>query len=84
MELVGLLGLVATAVSTSVLLPSVVAQIKSKSPGKTDIIVLAQVMLANALWISYGALDGDLYIFGRSLVAGAVSFLSIYLYYHYR
>jgi uncharacterized protein with PQ loop repeat len=83
-DYVGLLGVVATVVSTSVLIPSVVSQIRCKCPGKTHITVLVQVMLANLLWILYSALRGDIYVLGRSLVAGAVSAISIYLYYRYR
>ena len=83
-DYVGLLGVLATVVSTSVLIPSVVSQLKCKCPGKTHITVLAQVMLANVLWIVYSALQGDIYVLGRSLVAGLVSALSIYLYFKYK
>lgn len=83
-ELISLVGIIATVVSTSVLIPSVISQLRHKSPGKTDISVLAQVALANSTWVLYALLDGDVYVLGRALIAGVISFLSIYLYYKYR
>jgi uncharacterized protein with PQ loop repeat len=83
-ELQALVGVIATVVSTSVLIPSVISQLRHKSPGKTDISVLVQVAIANLSWIVYALLDGDVYVLGRALIAGVISSLSIYLYYKYK
>jgi uncharacterized protein with PQ loop repeat len=83
MELVQFVGLLATVFSTATLVPSVLYQLKNKSAGKTDIMLLGQVMLNNILWITYGALQDDIFVFGRSLVAGCICMLSIVLFYKY-
>jgi uncharacterized protein with PQ loop repeat len=83
MELVAFVGLLATVFSTATLVPSVIYQLKTKSPGKTDVMLLGQVMLNNVLWITYGALQDDIFVFGRSLVAGFICMLSIILFYKY-
>jgi uncharacterized protein with PQ loop repeat len=84
MMLVEFVGLVATVFSTATLVPSVIYQLRNKSPGKTDVMLLGQVMLNNLLWISYGFLKDDVFVFGRSLVAGAICMGSIILYYKYK
>lgn len=84
LELTALMGVIATVISTSILIPSVIWQIRHKSAGKTDITILAQVALANLSWVVYALMDGDVYVLGRALIAGVISALSIYLYYKYR
>jgi uncharacterized protein with PQ loop repeat len=82
--LVEFVGLMATVFSTVTLVPSVYYQLTHKSPGKTSIMLLCQVMFNNVLWISYGALSNDLFIFSRSVIAGIICTLSIVLYYKYK
>ena len=83
MQLVELVGLLATVVSVGTLIPSVIEQITRQSPGKARPSLLAQVIFNNVLWISYGALSNDIYIFGRSFIAGIIATISILLYYKY-
>jgi hypothetical protein len=83
MELAALLGLLATVFSVGTLIPSVIEQITKQSPGMARPSLLAQVVFNNFLWISYGLVDGDTYIFGRSMIAGVIAVLSIILYYKY-
>ena len=82
-DITGLVGVIATVVSTSILIPSIISQLRYHSPGKTDISVLLQVALANGTWVLYAAMDGDIYVLGRALIAGAISIIAIHLYYKY-
>lgn len=82
--LVEFVGLMATVFSTVTLVPSVYYQLKHKAPGGTSIMLLGQVLLNNFLWISYGALSDDLFVFSRSIIAGIICTISIVLYYKYK
>lgn len=83
-HLVSMIGLVATVLSTSILLPSVLKQLRTKKPGQLEPIMVGQVILVNILWTSYGFLNGDVYIFGRALIAGIISVVTLLLYYKYK
>lgn len=82
--LVEFVGLVATVFSTVTLVPSVYYQWSHKSPGGTSIMLLCQVLFNASLWLTYGVLANDLYVFTRSLIAGLICTLSIVLYYKYK
>jgi uncharacterized protein with PQ loop repeat len=77
-------GLMATVFSTVTLVPSVYYQLKHKSQGGTSIMLLGQVLFNNILWLSYGALSDDLFVFSRSVIAGLICTLSVVLYYKYK
>ncbi len=80
--LISLIGLLATVVSTGVLIPTVVKQIKTKK-AVIDPLMVTQALLANVLWVIYGGLGGDTYVLGRALIAGTFSAMSLVLYYKY-
>jgi uncharacterized protein with PQ loop repeat len=79
-----ILGLLATVVSTGILLPTLIQQIRTRKPGKIEPMLLAQALLANLLWIAYGGVENDLFVFGRALIAGIISGLTIYLNFKFR
>jgi uncharacterized protein with PQ loop repeat len=55
-----------------------------KTSGKLSLRMLAQVVVVNLLWITYGYLEGDIYVAGRSLVGTLISGASVYFYFKYR
>lgn len=83
-DLSTVVGLAATVLSTLILLPSVVEQYMQKDKGKLSIRMLTQVLVVNLLWITYGYLEGDIYVAGRSLVGMLISATSVYFYMKYR
>ena len=83
-ELSSLVGMLATLMSTLILLPSVYEQYTKKCKGKVSVRMLVQVVLVNFLWVFYGYLEGDAYVAGRAVVGLIISATSVYLYYHYR
>lgn len=83
-DLSTVVGLAATILSTLILFPSVVEQYLSKTQGKLSLRMLAQVVVVNVLWITYGYLEGDIYVAGRSFVGMLISATSVYFYFKYR
>lgn len=83
-DLSTVIGLTATILSTLILFPSVVEQYMTKSKGKLSLRMLAQVVLVNLLWITYGYLEGDIYVAGRSFIGMLISATSVYLYFKYK
>jgi uncharacterized protein with PQ loop repeat len=83
-DLSAVIGLAATILSTLILFPSVVEQYLNKTQGKLSIRMLSQVVLVNILWITYGYLEGDIYVAGRSFVGMLISATSVYFYFKYK
>jgi uncharacterized protein with PQ loop repeat len=78
------IGLLATVLSTLILFPGLVEQYMKKCKGKVSIRMLVQVLVVNLLWISYGYLEGDVYVAGRSFVGMIISGASVFLYFKYK
>jgi uncharacterized protein with PQ loop repeat len=83
-DISAIIGLAATILSTLILFPSVIEQYMTKSKGKLSIRMLTQVVVVNLLWITYGYLEGDIYVAGRSFVGMLISATSVYFYFKYR
>lgn len=82
-DLSTVVGMAATILSTLILFPSVVEQYMKKDKGKLSLRMLAQVVVVNLLWITYGYLEGDIYVAGRSFVGMLISATSVYFYFKY-
>jgi len=83
-SLSAVIGLLATFLSTMILLPSVYEQYTKKCEGKVSLMMLVQVVTVNLLWISYGYLEGDVYVAGRAFVGMIISGASVFLYFKYK
>jgi uncharacterized protein with PQ loop repeat len=81
---IGLLGLVATVWSIGILIPTIVRQYQTKKSSGIEASTLGQIFISNVLWMSYGLATGDLYVFGRSMIAEFMAVVTIVLYYKYR
>ena len=83
-DLVELLGTLATVVSVSILIPTMVQQIRTRSTGGLSLAITAQAFVAQVLWLTYGAVISDTYMFCRSLVSMIFTVASIVLYFKYK
>ena len=82
--LVSMIGLLATVVSTGVLVPTAVKMYYTKKVNGVEPMMVSQALLANVLWVAYGGLAGDEYVLGRALLAGFFSAATLAMYYMYR
>lgn len=82
--LVSMVGLLATVVSTGVLVPTAVKMYFTKKVTGVEPMMVSQALLANVLWVLYGGMAGDEYVLGRALLAGLFSTATLVMYYRYR
>ncbi len=83
-DMTALVGLVATVVSTGVLVPTALRMYMTKKVRGVEPMMVSQALLANGLWTAYGAMAGDTYVLGRALLAGVFSAATLVMYYRYR
>lgn len=76
MDIVTIVGALATITSISLLLPTLIKQCMTKQPIVEPMLVV-QALISNVVWIIYGWLRGDMYIIISSGIAGTISVASL-------
>jgi uncharacterized protein with PQ loop repeat len=84
MSLVAITGIVATVVSTGILVPTAISMYIHKTAKGAEPMMVMQALLANALWMAYGGMAGDEYVFVRAFIAGFFSAATLIMYYRYK